>query len=86
MPRQVFNESVPWNKSRSSTFGPQVFVVFDTNQCYPEYLFMYTDRDTVPDPCSPAVNDIQSAVHGAQLSEGADIGMDFLLQTAQPEP
>ena len=30
---------------------------------------MYTDRDTVPDPYSPAVNDIQSAVHGAQLSE-----------------
>jgi hypothetical protein len=49
--------------------GPQTFVVFDRNQCYPEYLFMYTDRDTVPDPYSPAVNDIQSAVHGAQLSE-----------------
>jgi hypothetical protein len=27
---------------------PQIFVVFDRNQCYPEYLFMYTDRDTVP--------------------------------------
>jgi hypothetical protein len=30
--------------------NPQIFVVFDRNQCYPEYLFMYTDRDTVPDP------------------------------------
>jgi hypothetical protein len=29
--------------------NPQIFVVFDRNQCYPEYLFMYTDRDTVPD-------------------------------------
>jgi hypothetical protein len=59
--------------------GPQIFVVFDTNQCYPEYLFMYTDRDTVPDPypttptmqsasVSPAVNYIQSTVI-AQLNK-----------------
>ncbi|XP_063410875.1 uncharacterized protein LOC134693867 [Mytilus trossulus] len=27
---------------------PQIFVVFDRNQCYPEYLIMYTDRETLP--------------------------------------
>ncbi|CAG2229297.1 PARP7S [Mytilus edulis] len=26
--------------------NPQIFVVFDRNQCYPEYLIMYKDRDT----------------------------------------
>ncbi|CAG2215559.1 PARP7S [Mytilus edulis] len=26
--------------------NPQIFVVFDRNQCYPEYLIMYKDRET----------------------------------------
>jgi hypothetical protein len=77
IPRQVFNESVPWNKSRSSYDScvdkvpdPQIFVIFDRNQCYPEYLFMYTDRDTVPDPY-PTTSTMQSASvsPAAQLSE-----------------
>ena len=27
---------------------PTIFVVFDRNQCYPDYLFMYTDNETIP--------------------------------------
>ncbi|CAG2244521.1 PARP7S [Mytilus edulis] len=27
---------------------PKIFVVFDRNQCYPDYLIMYTDRETKP--------------------------------------
>ncbi|XP_076083742.1 uncharacterized protein LOC143054613 [Mytilus galloprovincialis] len=27
--------------------SPQIFVVFDRNQCYPEYLIMYKDRETI---------------------------------------
>ena len=27
---------------------PQISVIFDTEQCYPEYLFLFTDRDMVP--------------------------------------
>ena len=65
--------------------NPHTFVVFDKNQCYPEYLFVYTERDDTvqqqnvyPHPTtptmqsasvSPAINDIQSAVPSAQLSE-----------------
>ncbi|XP_052082745.1 uncharacterized protein LOC127720278 isoform X2 [Mytilus californianus] len=26
---------------------PQIFVVFDRNQCYPEYIIMYTDKEPV---------------------------------------
>ncbi|XP_071146124.1 uncharacterized protein [Mytilus edulis] len=27
---------------------PKIFVVFDRNQCYPDYLIMYTDKETKP--------------------------------------
>ncbi|CAC5363372.1 PARP7S [Mytilus coruscus] len=27
--------------------NPQIFVVFDRNQCYPEYLIMYKDKETI---------------------------------------
>ncbi|XP_071146462.1 uncharacterized protein [Mytilus edulis] len=46
---------------------PQIYVVFDRNQCYPEYLIMYTDRETLP-PVDPTI--AATSISGSSLYVG----------------
>ncbi|CAC5401250.1 PARP7S [Mytilus coruscus] len=46
--------------------NPKIFVVFDRNQCYPDYLIMYTDRETMPPLEKPdaAPNNTENPLNG----------------------
>ncbi|CAC5401249.1 PARP7S [Mytilus coruscus] len=43
---------------------PKIFVVFDRNQCYPDYLIMYTDRETPVEKPDAAPNNTENPLNG----------------------
>ncbi|CAC5401248.1 PARP7S [Mytilus coruscus] len=54
---------------------PHIFVVFDRNQCYPEYLIMYTDRETLPP--------VDQTIAASSISSISSYGGDPLVYSHQ---
>lgn len=69
---------------------PKIFVVFDRNQCYPDYLIMYTDRETKPpveksdsnpNNTENPVDGLDPLVHCKQVGSSTSITIQRSLQS-----
>ncbi|XP_052082754.1 uncharacterized protein LOC127720282 isoform X2 [Mytilus californianus] len=70
---------------------PKIFVVFDRNQCYPDYLILYTDKETMrpvekpdaaPNNTENPLNGVDPLVHRNQAGSSTSKTMQRSLQSS----